>query len=273
MKAAFEYPSVPMLVQSGLSSQQAALYTVLVKHGSLPASRASSLAGISRTLAYKVLDELEIIGLITKKDEKGSVARFSAAHPLKLKEFTEKRLNEAKDAKIALEGTLSSLISDFNTVAGQPGVRILEGIAGIGELYEDQLNERQPIRLIRSPQDDVIPELKGMVQKQILEQAKLGISVRAITPLTKSTPFRIISSDKERLVERRIIPIEIFSLPAQVVIYANKVAITSYEGLVMTTLIENVAIKRTFEILFEYIWNKAESEHRDIERVILSNRE
>jgi sugar-specific transcriptional regulator TrmB len=230
----------------------------------LPARKATFLAGVPRTLGYKVLGELETLGLVVKKDEPGKVAVFSAAHPLKLKELAENRLNEAKDAKNALESTLSKLISDFNTVAGQPGVRILEGLGGIAELYEDELNEQQLIRLIRSPEDDSVPELKAMVQKQIEEQKKLGISVRVIAPMTPGTPQKIISFDKERGVERRIIPLEQFAIPAQIAIYANKVALTAYEGSIITTIIENTAIRLTFEIMFEYIWRMAEPEHERI---------
>jgi sugar-specific transcriptional regulator TrmB len=251
------------LVQSGLSASQSALYEVLIQNGPLTATRAAFLASVPRTLSYKVLDELQELGLISKKDEPG-VALFSPAHPLKLKELAEKRLTEAKDAKVALDSALSKLISDFNTVAGQPGVRILEGVRGVAELYEDQLNEGQPIKLIRSPKDDDVPELQALVRRQIEEQKKLGISVRVIAPMTPGTPKKVIERDADRGVERRIVPRDEFSIPAQVVIYANKVALTSYDGQIITTIIENTAIRQTFEILFEYMWKMAEPGHKKI---------
>ncbi|HEV7449334.1 MAG TPA: helix-turn-helix domain-containing protein [Candidatus Paceibacterota bacterium] len=252
------------LVQAGLSKHQASVYEALIHYGPQKATKVAFLSGVPRTLSYKVLDELEAQGLVSKKDEPGKVSVFTPAHPLKLKELADQRLEEAKGAKVALEGTLAKLISDFNTVAGSPGVRILEGVAGVAELYEDELNEAQPIRLIRSPKDDDHPELEAMVQRQIAEQVKIGLKVRVIAPMTPGTPAKIISKDKERLVERRIVPWDEFPIPAQVVIYANKVALTSYGEVLMTTIIENTAIRQTFEIIFEYLWKLSEPEHQRI---------
>ena len=249
------------LVQSGLSSGQSALYEALKQHGPLTATRLAFLANVPRTLSYKLLGELESLGLVSKQEVSGKVARFVPAHPLKLKELADKRFEDAKDAKNALNTALAKLVSDFNTIAGAPGVRILEGVAGVAELYEDELNERQPIRLIRSPKDDDVPELHPLVKKQLAEQVKLGISVRVIAPLNPKTEYR---RDAERLIERRIVPTERFNIPSQVAIYANKVAITSYEEPLMTTIIENTPIRKTFEIMFEYMWASAEAEDQKI---------
>jgi sugar-specific transcriptional regulator TrmB len=249
------------LIQAGLTGHQAAIYEALIHFGSQKATKIAFLAGVPRTLSYKVLQELQDLGLISKKDETGSVSIFTPAHPLKLKELADKRLEEAKGAKAALEGTLSKLISDFNTVAGSPGVRILEGIAGVAELYEDQLNEGQTIRLIRSPRDHSAPGFKELVEHQIREQVRLKMLVRVISPRGSGTPHQIRTQSKERLVERRVMPAEEFQIPAEVVIYANKVALTAFEGPLITTIIENAAIRQTFEILFEYIWAKSEPEH------------
>ncbi|HEY5383564.1 MAG TPA: helix-turn-helix domain-containing protein [Candidatus Paceibacterota bacterium] len=252
------------LVEGGLNINQAKLYETIVRNGKLPASHAARLANVPRTLGYKALQELEVLGLIEKEDLPGNVATFTAAHPFKFKELVDKRYEKAKDAKNAVEGVLGKLISDFNTKSGAPGLRILEGIAGVGELYEDILNERQPIKLIRSPEDNRHPQLAGMVQKQIEEQKKLGIQTQAITALAEGTPVEIIAFDSERLVTRRIVPREKLAVPAQIIIYANKVAITAYEDAIITTIIENPAIRKTFEMVFDYLWGSAEQDHQRI---------
>ncbi len=256
------------LTQSGLSPGQSALYEALIQHGPLTATRLSFLAGVPRTLSYKLLGELEALELVTKSDKPGEIALFVGAHPLKLKELADKRIEEAKNAKNALDSALTKLISDFNTVAGQPGVRILEGMSGIAELYEDQLNERQPLKLVRSVKDRDEPGLKELIARQMAERVKLGITTRAITPLVKGAPYWVIEPDQKNLVERRMVPAERMSVPAQVFIYANKVAVTSYDGPIITTLIENMAIRQTFEILFEYIWALSAPEHEEILKTI-----
>lgn len=134
------------LVRGGLTQTQAALYETLVQHGALNARRASFMAGISRTLGYKVLNELESLGLVVKKDEPRSVAVFVPAHPLKLKELAEQRLADAQSSKIALDGALSKLIDDFEHVSGQPKAQVLEGVSGLKELIESQVSHKKPLR-------------------------------------------------------------------------------------------------------------------------------
>lgn len=63
---AYEQP----LQTAGLTRDQAALYEVLIKNGPLPASKAAQRAAISRTLSYKVLDELLEKKLVEKKEKK-----------------------------------------------------------------------------------------------------------------------------------------------------------------------------------------------------------
>ena len=252
------------LVEGGLTLNQAKIYETIVRHGKTPASQAARLANVPRTLGYKALQELQILGLIDKEDGPGKVAVFSAAHPFKFKEIVDKRFEQSRNAKVAVEGVLGKLISDFNTRSGAPGMRILEGVSGVAELYEDILNERQAIKLIRSPEDSQYPELADMVRKQIEEQKKLGIETKAITPLVEGTPAEIIAFDSARLVTRRIVPKEKLAAPAQIVMYGNKVAITSYEDAIITTIIENPAIRKTFDMIFDYLWDSTEKDHQHI---------
>lgn len=249
------------LTLAGLTKDQASIYEVLVKHGTMPASRISRLSPVSRTLTYKVLGELGVLGLIEKREEPGQVATFAPEHPLKLKELIEKKREAATDAQTAMEGIFGKLLSDFNLMSGQPGIRIMEGVAGVAELYEDICREKKDLLLIRSPLDEHRTELGSLVGKQLKAQAHLGIHVRALTPLVPETVMSIEHHDTSRLVERRIIPKYLFDIPAQLIVYGDRVALTSYEGQLITTIIQNSAIEKTFRILFEYIWNAATPEH------------
>ena len=130
-------PHTHELVRGGLSLHQAALYECLARRGSQTASRASFLAGVPRTLGYKVLAELQDLGLVVKHDEPGSVAAFAAVHPHKLKEVADKKLEEAKEAKIALDRAVSKLVAEFDAISQTPEARVLEAIATlVAELAE-----------------------------------------------------------------------------------------------------------------------------------------
>jgi sugar-specific transcriptional regulator TrmB len=137
--------STPALIQGGLTPAQASLYETLIQQGQLNARRASFIAGVPRTLGYKILGELEALGLVVKNDKPGKVAEFSAAHPAKLKELAEKRFEQARDAKVALESAVFKLISDFDRVSALQGVKVIEGASGLRDFVEKTLFDQKPL--------------------------------------------------------------------------------------------------------------------------------
>ena len=78
-----------------------------------------------------------------------------------------------------------------------------------------------------------------------------------------------LSPDESRLVTRRFAPRELFKLPAQIIIYANKVAITGLKKTFVSTLIQNQNISDTFNAMFEYMWSKSESPVFSLSRLII----
>ncbi len=258
------------LVQVGFTKDQALVYEALLKRGRCRVSELKKHVRLSRPLIYKVLDRLVEVGIVSKEEKPGSVATFATAHPLKVKTLIDKQREQADSAKNALDGLLGKLISDFNTVSGQPGVRILDGMRGVKELYEDIQNERQDMRIIRTSLSYGDLNIREFITQQVLEQAGLGIHTRVLSPISaKMTPSHI-KRDPEKLIERRIIRM---STPAQVLIYANKVALISFAEPIMTTIIENVPIKETFAALFEYLWEMSAAEHEKLYAEVMARPE
>jgi hypothetical protein len=88
-----------------------------------------------------MLEELEALGLVIKKDEKGRVALFAPAHPFKLKELAERRLEDAQAARGLVEEVLPSLVRNFDQLLGSlpekelyAQVAMYAGRAGLGAL-------------------------------------------------------------------------------------------------------------------------------------------
>ena len=52
--------------------------------------------------------------------------------------------------------------------------------------------------------------------------------------------------------------------PAQIMIWNDCIALTSFEGAMLSTVIEHEMIAATFENIFEYSWEKAEQDHDEI---------
>ncbi|MCK9379117.1 MAG: hypothetical protein M0P97_03150, partial [Candidatus Moranbacteria bacterium] len=58
---------------------------------------------------------------------------------MELRDFAEKKQQEARDAKLALEGVLPAIISEFNLASQKPGILFYEGEDGVKEVLNDNL--------------------------------------------------------------------------------------------------------------------------------------
>lgn len=244
-------------MQAGLTKGQAEMYSALIKNGPMVAARAAKTTSLSRPLAYRTLHELIRLGLAGKTEEKGKVAVFSAEHPAKLHEVIQKKKEEIGVSEESLESVLGKMVSDFSLFSKEPGIRFLPGKRGLEAVYNDIIAEKKDIRLIRSLYDDSVNvDVAVLIEKQIERQRRNNIHVRAITPIVEETAENMRKNDKKNLVERRVIPKEQFKTTAQIVLYGQKTAITSFQGSIFTTIIENTAVNETIGAMFEYIWSK-----------------
>ncbi|MEN9561266.1 MAG: hypothetical protein RIQ56_539 [Candidatus Parcubacteria bacterium] len=249
---------------AGLSADEAEIYEILLSHGALPASVLARRSKIPRTLTYAILTKLQRLGLVRGGKEKGSVSKFSLTHPFKLQELIRERTRSAEEARNSLDGVMASMISDFNKLSGEQGFRILKGAKGLQELYADVLKERQPIAIIGSPLLVRHPELKPIIEAQVSAQVQRGISARILMPMKHAGYKEKLERDKRRLTTRRFISEDYFSPPAQVLLYGDKMALTTFGENIVTTLIKNKDLHTTGTILFEFIWRFARSEHEKL---------
>ena len=80
---------------------------------------------------------------------------------------------------------------------------------------------------------------------------------------SKQQHLEYLKKRKARKIAVRMIP-QKYIIPSQVIVYNNKVAITSLKKELITTLIENENIAKTFQTLFQYMWDKAKADHEII---------
>lgn len=256
-----EYES--LLENIGLSKHEACVFEVLLSIGQGSAQAIIKKSGLKRPTAYYILSGLEKRGLVeTLKNKKKR--EFRLASPENLEKILAGKEAEFLQTKKMLEYSLPGIISQYMLSMGKPFIVHYEGVAGIRKLYTDILREKKDIFLIRSPYDENIPELARLVERQITSQVKNLIHTRAITPQVPETIETVATLDPSRLVTRRIVPKEKFMTPAQIIIYGEKIAITSFRKPMLTTIIENRDIRDTFMTLFEYIWESATPEHNQI---------
>lgn len=248
-----------ILTDAGLSKEQAKIYLFLLENGLAPAKVIAAKTNIGRALAYKVLEQLIALGLVEKRGDIGKVARFFPAHPKRLKGLLATKKERMLEASAVFERSFGLLASSFNLLSGKPNIQFFEGIEGLQRVYDDILETNQHISVISSPIHHGKQEALHLIREQIKKQAAQKIQTKAITPhadgqTETTTP---ISDDEKYLITRKIVPAEKLNIPAQVIVYGDKVAVTNFRENIITVVIESKYIAETFRIMFEYIWERS----------------
>lgn len=249
----------------GLNNTEAVVYEVLLDKGQLGVSGLLKLTpNVNRTNLYSILYSLRDKGIIeqTIKDKK---INFKPLDPYKIKDYVfSERENYLKASK-ELDFVLPDLLSTFNLAVNKPSVRYYEGISGLEKVYNELNNSGvDELLLIRSVNDSDHPELKKVVVNQVRKQVKKNIRTKAITSLVISSRQTFQEEDRMNFVERRLVDKEKLSIPAQIMIWADTVAITNMKGKLISSVIENKNIATTFRIIFDYIWSSSGDYHRKI---------
>ncbi|QQS15334.1 MAG: hypothetical protein IPK84_03115 [Candidatus Moraniibacteriota bacterium] len=258
------------LEHAGLRPEQAILYEALLKKGSSSAGALHKDVPLKRGLVYKVLDELAEAGLIDRREEPGKTTLFEVRHPLRLKELAERREEEAKNAKLALEGVLPAIISDYNLVSGKPGVLVYEGIDGIKTILEDTLDHNPEKKLFTfSDLAGYIgsPELRKWNKAHYApKRNRLGIYEKAIVPNTEAALEFLKGYQASEVTEILLLDHKAYPFKTEVNIYSGKVSFVTFsEKSLVGVLIENQEIYETFRSLFSFIWSFGRKHCQDIQ--------
>lgn len=242
----------------GLSPEQAKIYLSLLENGMAPAKGISSKTGVGRPLTYKILEQLTELELVEKRENAGHIALFAPRHPKRLKELSDKRKMELEQSASGLQNAFGLLVSEFNALQDKPNIKFFEGEEGIKHAYEDILETGKDIMIITSPIHEGRQEVLHLIKEQVKKQAEQNIRTRAITPHHEGKVTALpIEEDEKHLITRRKVPAEKLNIPAQVIVYGDKVAITNFKESMITIAVESKYIAETFRLMFEYMWERS----------------
>lgn len=239
-----------ILRKAGLTESQAKGYLALIEHGALTPVQLAEKAGESRTNGYMIADKLVELGLAMKQTSPRLA--YAPENPTKLKQLLVSKQREIKAADNELSGVMPTLLATYRLMSDKPGVLHLEGVASLRQVYDDIIHTGDVLRIIPSSRDRDDPEIAAEIDSQIARQRQAGIKTEV---LLRPETFHSFAAHNDALFEAR--PGGFGVLDAQIMIYGDNVAISTFGSGVVTTIITNPAVAETFRQLFLTRWNDA----------------
>jgi len=244
-----------LLVKSGLSSDQAKVYEILLRSGTMPASQVALQAGLKRGLGYKVIEQLLEMNLVVKIDNK--VALFQAQHPSKIKEILQKKADELKVIEASISGTIGPMISDYNLASGKPNVQFFEGEDGVKKVLEDSLYSQEEI-LSYADITSIQKYIPKINEWYVEKREKKGVKKRGIL-LDTAESRKILAEYHNTVTDSRLIKLETPPFESIMQIYDGKIShITLSDKHMIGIIIEDRSIYEMQKALFNFTWPKAD---------------
>lgn len=249
-----------ILIEAGLSEEQAAIYSALLDKGPLKAGAISSWTGIKRGLIYKVLDQLENMGLVSKKGGAGTVAVFVPGHPSHLSEIMERKEKSFAQAKELVSFSLGALSSKFNLLSGKPNVQFYEGKEGIKRVLDDTLTVFSGSEIYTYADIEAITKYIPEINKDYSDKRE-KLKIKKLAFLLDTAKARSLISDYHtEVTETKFIQLDLLEFETVMQIYENKISyITLRENSMIGVIIEDSSIYKMHKAIFEYFWKITEN--------------
>ncbi|MFA6251213.1 MAG: helix-turn-helix domain-containing protein [Candidatus Paceibacterota bacterium] len=245
-----------ILVELGLTEDEAKIYNVLLEGGFMPARTVAIRASLGRPLSYKILDDLIKKNVVEKKETGGKIALFAPVHPRELEKLLDKKKEEIENTKKTLDESLGQMISKYNLFIGKPNVQFFEGKEGALKVAMDSLSSTTDICSFIDT--DVLLEVYPELNKEYVSKRLKNNVKKKIISTDSKIVREIAKTDDKNLTEQRIVKQKIH-FATIVMIYDNKVSfITLDPKRNIGIIVEDPDIYKTNQAIFDYIWETAE---------------
>ncbi|MCA9347785.1 hypothetical protein KC867_00065 [Candidatus Saccharibacteria bacterium] len=235
-----------LLENIGLNHSQAKAYLVLIESGALTPTELANKILQKRTTTYMIMNQLETLGLV-EKTTKGTKTAYEATNPIALEKLSESRRKQLHQAETRVKQAMPALLSYYYSITEKPGIRLVQGVEGLKDIYADTLRAKQDIYFLRTPAD-VAKIDQEYFDKYRQKRATLGIKTYAFTPDTAHS--RASSNDDEKFhIQRQWISSDIYSAPVEIDVYGDKTALLSFGEDIIGVIIQSPTIAEAMKQL------------------------
>ncbi len=243
------------LQKIGLTEKEAKIYLAALQLGGDKVQEIAVKAGLKRSTAYVILDELKQKGLIFHEKKPGADI-YVAVNPDALKHMMD-------DRKKSLDEALPFLRAMHAGEKSKPQVQVFEGVEGMKHIYLDTLWKSKGEILFFSSIKKIYEVFPNILDEWLTDKtgqrAKNRRTRELINPETvdieygqksiadnPNTQIRVIAKDERH---------QFWATDNAIV--DDKIMMVSLEGKLFTTVIQNNVLADTMRTLYELAWQSA----------------
>lgn len=238
------------LISAGLTELQAQTYLYLLKKGPSFPNQLTAKLNITRTNAYKVLESLEKLDLVTRKTKDKKII-FTAEDPIALASLVAEKRNNI----IALEKSVNNAMQQLRRsyARGQTSTRVHTGRgkeAIIWE-YQQQAQLKQPIRFVATRAERPFLGFEDIHGVRVL-QGELSPGRYGITPDAPEAPINP-ELDRATKLTRTWIDEKDYTAPVEWSVSGDNLIIQIFDGEGRTIAIQDSLVAESFRQLWQLL--------------------
>ena len=236
----------------GLSDKEAKVYLAVLELGEGPVQGIAEKAKVNRATTYVILESLSKKGVVSTV-EKGKKTYFAAENPSALLRMFRLKEQEIKVKEEEFKRALPELETVFSLSTKKPTVKFFEGRDGIRAIREDILRSGVKI-LYNIYSKEYIDQIRSLFQSEehenfLKREQELGSTIKSIYT-SDSGPYGGFKLEGER----KFVPKDKFPFSSDILIYKDRVALTTLRGQIISVIIEGKEIADTLRLIFELAW-------------------
>ncbi|MBL8029697.1 MAG: hypothetical protein JNN11_00400 [Candidatus Doudnabacteria bacterium] len=239
-----------ILENLGLSKTESQIYLAALELGESLHKQLAEKAGIKRPTLYEVIPKLFEKGLISKS--------IKGKRQFLVPEDPQKFLEAKKLELEALQNQIPLLQSLMLTAKSRPKISLYEGIEGIKKVYQDHIEQGEPILEIVGI-EKIQPEISKYIKKDyIWARVRKKIPLKMLISGPKTAGIFKMKSDTHELREVKNVEEKFFSMPLGINIYGNNVSFAVYreDSEPVGVIIRSKEISAGLQSIFNFIWNR-----------------
>ncbi len=247
-----------MINNMGLSQVQSEIFNSLLTSGEDKASNIAKKIKRPRGVAYKGLDELIELKLVSKAENNKGITIYRAEHPNNLENIIEKREKSFKKEKQEFINNLPDLVSAYSLISNKPGVRFYEGEEGVKKVLIDTLTSNPKKELYTFSDVASYAHYLGKWNTEYYasQRKKMNVYEKVIIPDNKGALNYMKGYKSNEITDILFIDHKSYPFSTEINIYNNKVSFVTFRPDYMVGLIiENEDIFKSFLSIFNFIWD------------------